>query len=146
MRIELPRLAERRPDIPLLIRSILRRLVAVHASRTRRISQDAIEVLLNYDYPGNVRELENILEHALIVCREETIEPQHLPEYVYRRGRTTPPAMRPVTAAQQGADAGEADRIREALERQSGHRGQAARDLGIDRTTLWRKMKRLGIP
>ena len=144
MRIELPRLAERRPDIPLLIRSILRRLVAVHASRTRRISQDAIEVMLNYDYPGNVRELENILEHALIVCREETIGPQHLPEYVYRRGLPAPTAP-PGTIARQGVDASETDRIRAALDRRNGHRRQAARDLGIDRTTLWRKMKRLDI-
>lgn len=143
MRIELPRLAERRPDIPLLIRSILRRLAAVHARREGRISRDAIEILLNYDYPGNVRELENILEHALIVCRDDTIGPRHLPEYVFRRG--LPKAARPARPERPGDDPAEAERIRAALDRRGGHREQAARDLGMDRTTLWRKMKRLGM-
>ena len=146
MRIELPLLAERRPDIALLIRSILRRLVAVHASPAGRISQEAIEVLLNYDYPGNVRELENILEHALIVCREAAIAPEHLPDYVFKRRLSNGPLRRPAAAAAgRRPDATEGERIRDALRRCEGHRGRAARDLGVDRTTLWRKMKRLGI-
>jgi PAS domain S-box-containing protein len=145
MRIELPPLRQRRADIPLLIRHILRRLGAARASRVSGISKAAFEVLLNYPYPGNVRELENILEHALIVCQGEEIRRQHLPGYVQTTDRRLAPA--PPAAAARGESAEDEDRvrIREALRRSGGRRNQAARLLGIDRTTLWRRIKRLGL-
>ena len=79
MRLELPPLRDRRGDIPLLISHILKRLRVTRDTRVEKFSNDAMDVLLNYDFPGNVRELENIIEHALIVCQGEIIDRNHLP-------------------------------------------------------------------
>ncbi|WP_419661803.1 two component system response regulator, sigma54-specific [Desulfosarcina variabilis str. Montpellier] len=143
MRIELPLLKDRRGDLPLLIRHIARSLCAARGVTPPAISKAAMQVLLNYDYPGNVRELENILEHALIICREAVIHPDHLPDYV-RQGKPAkkkPPAqIVPATSP-----TAEHQRILDALEKTGGHRLKAARELGMERTTLWRKMKKYGI-
>ncbi|BBO89475.1 sigma 54-interacting transcriptional regulator [Desulfosarcina ovata] len=142
MRIELPPLAARRGDLPLLIRHIARSLCAARAVTPPAISRSAMQILLNYDYPGNVRELENILEHALIICREVMIQPDHLPDYVRQRnGRRTLQE----SAAVPARDAAEYHRILSALKKTGGRRQQAARELGMERTTLWRKMKKYQI-
>ena len=98
-----------------------------------------MEILLNYDYPGNVRELENILEHALIICQEEVIGVKHLPIFM----RKAMPAAGPEREASARGDAlSEKERIVEALKKHRWQRTEAARELRMDRTTLWRKMKR----
>ena len=104
-----------------------------------------MEILLNYDYPGNVRELENVLEHALIICHDDVIQRTHLPDYIHTRmasprNRTAAP-LPPKPAG--GYD--ERQQILNFLEQNHGNRGKTAQALGIDRTTLWRKMKRYGI-
>ena len=139
IRLELPPLRERRADIPLLIENILRRLSSARKAQASRISEEAMEILLNYDYPGNVRELENILEHALIICQEEVIGVKHLPIFL----RKATPAAGPEkgVSAQEGTPT-EKERILEALKRHHWQRNEAARELHVDRTTLWRKMKR----
>ena len=139
MRIELPPLKERRGDLPLLIRHIVRSLCAARAVTPPAIARTAMQILLNYDYPGNVRELENILEHALIICRESVLQPDHLPDYV----RQGPPP--PAPAPEAGASDTERRRILAALEKTGGNRRKAARELGIERTTLWRRMKKCGM-
>jgi PAS domain S-box-containing protein len=143
MRIELPPLKNRRGDLPLLIRHIARSLCARRAVHPPVISKTAMQILLNYTYPGNVRELENILEHALIICRGAIIRPEHLPDYVRNDQqpiKTMAPASRIAVPAGR-----EPQRIVAALEKTGGHRGRAARELGIERTTLWRRMKKYGI-
>ena len=143
MRIELPPLRQRRGDLPLLIRHIARGLCAARAVAPPVISKTAMQILLNYDYPGNVRELENILEHALIICREAMIQPEHLPDYVRQDQQscaTTNPAATPA-----GSNNREPQQILAALKKTGGHRGNAARELKMERTTLWRKMKKYGI-
>jgi transcriptional regulator of acetoin/glycerol metabolism len=104
-----------------------------------------MELLLNYPYPGNVRELENILEHALIICQEDKILPAHLPEYLQVR----PPAgpTMPTAAARDrvSSDNKERDKLLATLQRHNWHRNKSARALGMDRTTLWRKMKKYGL-
>ncbi|WP_319256347.1 helix-turn-helix domain-containing protein [Desulfosarcina sp.] len=143
MRIELPPLRQRRGDLPLLIRHIARGLCAARAVAPPVISKTAMQILLNYNYPGNVRELENILEHALIICREAMIQPEHLPDYVRQDQQscaTTDPA-----ATLAGSNNREPQRILAALKKTGGHRGKAARELKMERTTLWRKMKKYGI-
>jgi len=82
VRMELPPLARRREDLPLLIRFVLRKLSAVRAMPPPEMSQGAMRILLNYTYPGNVREMENIIEHAMILCRQGVIAEHHLPDYV----------------------------------------------------------------
>ena len=144
-RIELPELRDRQVDLPLLIGHILRRLSAARGGRLPEVSENVMEILLNYHYPGNVRELENILEHAMIICQEETIQPRHLPEYLQRR-RTThkPPAKRSVRPLH-ASDAEERDKIISVLQQHNGHRAKTAQALGVERTTLWRKIKKFGI-
>ncbi|MCB2146840.1 MAG: sigma 54-interacting transcriptional regulator [Deltaproteobacteria bacterium] len=143
MRIELPPLWKRRGDLPLLIRHIARNLCAARAVAPPAISKTAMQILLNYDYPGNVRELENILEHALILSRETIIQPDHLPDYV-KPDQPSVGAPKPVppTAAVHNR---ERQQILAALEKTGGHRRKAAQALGMDRTTLWRQMKKHGI-
>jgi PAS domain S-box-containing protein len=137
-RIELPSLKERQADIPLLIGHILRRLCSRKHMPPPEISENAMQVFLNYSYPGNIRELENILEHALILCQENTVRRKHLPEYLQQRPPA--PATRAVKAQASGSH--ERTRILAALRRHDGNRSLAARALGMDRSTLWRKMKK----
>jgi len=144
MRIELPPLKDRRGDLPLLIRHIARSLSAARAVSLPAISRTAMQILLNYDYPGNIRELENILEHALIICREAVIRPEHLPDYVQMRREPTAAINPPVDISSAGHGK-ERERILAALERTGGHRLKTAEALGMERTTLWRKMKKYGI-
>ncbi len=140
IRIELPELRARRADLPLLISHILKRLAITKNIRIDKISEDAMEVLLSYDYPGNIRELENILEHAFIICRGTTIEKTHLPSSLlkYLSGE---PATRPTTEVGQ-EEADERELILAMLKKYQWNRGQAAKALNIERTTLWRKMKK----
>jgi PAS domain S-box-containing protein len=140
-RIQLPDLKDRRVDLPLLVHHILRKLCAARDNRRMEISETAMGHLLNYDYPGNVRELENILEHALIICRDDIIEPRHLPDFMQERGGKR--RERSLSAAEvDSAAASERESLHRALKKHSWHRQKAARELGIDRTTLWRKMKK----
>jgi transcriptional regulator of acetoin/glycerol metabolism len=100
-----------------------------------------MQMLLNYAYPGNIRELENILEHALILCQESVLRRKHLPDYLRQR-----PA--PAGAGRERGEisvSSERTRILAALRRHNGNRSQAARALGMDRSTLWRKIKRLRV-
>jgi PAS domain S-box-containing protein len=168
LRLELPPLCERRGDLPLLVRYVGRRLCAARGRRPPTISKGALERLLNHDYPGNVRELENILEHALILCREGCVRRHHLPTYLQEPPRmriqaqpasspaagSSPPDTEPRPQTVDPLSAGdgdgtdgqtEAQRIENQLQRFGGHRAKTARALGMDRTTLWRKMKRYGI-
>jgi two-component system response regulator HydG len=138
VRIEMPPIKARRDDLPLLIRHILRKLCAARGVAPPAIAESVMGILLNHDYPGNVRELENILEHAMILSGGGPIQEAHLPAALtafdtFRHCPVAPPLAAP---------ADEAGRIAAALDRCSGHRGKAARQLGMDRTTLWRKMKR----
>jgi PAS domain S-box-containing protein len=142
VRMELPPLTERREDLPMLIHHVLRKLSAARGLPPPMISEKAMHMLLNYPYPGNVREMENILEHALILCRSAPIEDHHLPDYLYLSFRRSPRK----NAVAETADSGRQEReaIAAALEKHNGHRSRAARELGMDRSTLWRKMKRMG--
>jgi PAS domain S-box-containing protein len=144
LRIELPPIHRRRGDLPLLIAHIIRKLCAARAFSPPRISEKAMEILLNYDYPGNVRELENILEHALIISQCDTIQTDHLPDYLQPAAADSvqrpAPAVGPPARVER-----ERERILLALNACNWHRGKAARALGMDRTTLWRKMRRLGL-
>jgi transcriptional regulator with PAS, ATPase and Fis domain len=144
-RITLPELKDRRVDLPILIGHILRRLSAASGSRLPEVSEKVMEILLNYDYPGNVRELENILEHVLIICQEGTIQRSHLPEYL----RSRPVARQAISSGSARSDFlsnnKEHARLLAALQEFSWHRSKTARALGIDRTTLWRKMKKYGL-
>jgi transcriptional regulator with PAS, ATPase and Fis domain len=145
MGITLPELKERRGDLPLLIRHIMRRLCAGRGANPPEISEGAMETLLNYTYPGNVREMENILEHALILSRCKPIDLDHLPDYLQAPSPEKPVHVGRPDSLQDPAQDPEYQAIVKALKQHSWHRGKTASALSIDRTTLWRKMKRWGL-
>ncbi|MCG6908682.1 MAG: sigma 54-interacting transcriptional regulator [Deltaproteobacteria bacterium] len=148
IRLELPPLADRREDIPLLVRNFIRKFNALKAKNIRGISNEALKILMRYPFPGNIRELENIIEYAFVLCRGDTIEADHLApdirqiewqKTVAARGESeTPPAALRLHQAEKEA-------IVAALKRHQGHRGKTAAFLDIDKSTLWRKMKKYGI-
>ncbi|MGD8665070.1 MAG: sigma 54-interacting transcriptional regulator, partial [Desulfobacterales bacterium] len=144
MRLELPALKDRRGDIPLLISHILKRLCATRDTSVEKISNDAMEVLLNHDYPGNVRELENIIEHALIVCQNKIIERDHLPLSLQGGIPSRRPA-RPTPSFDQEIEYNEKTLILEALQKHNWNKGKTAAALDMNRSTLWRKMKKYHI-
>jgi len=144
-RIELPEIKDRREDLPLLISHILRHLSATHDNRRVGLSEEALEILLNYDYPGNVRELENVLEHALIICTDDILQQSHLPDYIHTRLASLPPHRLPAANFAPDVENDDRQQIIQCLHRHQGNRNKTALALGINRSTLWRKMKRYGI-
>jgi len=139
-RLKLPPLRERKEDVPLLAEHFVDRLNRVKGRDVTGLSREALAAFTQYHWPGNIRELENAVEHAFILCRGGLIEPRHLPE----------PLRSMAAGGGEFPTAGtlaeiEARVIREALARNNGKRLATARELGINKTTLWRKMKRLGL-
>jgi len=143
IQVQLPPLKERRGDIPLLIEHLLNKLSALGGRNTPGISEEALERLLNYDYPGNIRELENILEHALIICQQDIIESRHLPLSLHEKAPQPEPSDSGISSdLRDSMEEEEKRRIYEVLRSHNWNRSRAARELNIDRTTLWRKMKK----
>ena len=120
----------------------LDRLSSDRGKAVHGVSSQVQEILTAHDYPGNIRELENIVEHAWVMSDGGVIEPRHLPPEL--TGRTPGKTLRTVAPAR-GLDGLEAEFIRQVLRRHKGHRGRAAEELGVHRTTLQRKIKKLGI-
>jgi transcriptional regulator with PAS, ATPase and Fis domain len=146
LRIDLPPLAERREDLPLLAEHFLRRFAAKQDKHIAAFSEAAMKALLRYHFPGNVRELENIVERAVVLCREGYIPADCLPPEVLDPARHRVAGdPHPAQESEDPLRAAEAQAIREALRQHDGHRRRTAEALGIDKTTLWRKMKRLGV-
>ena len=144
MRLDLPPLKDRRGDIPLLISHILKRLCATRDTMVEKFSNDAMEVLLNYDYPGNVRELENIIEHALIVCQDKIIERIHLPLSL-QDGISSPLPEEEKRPFDREIEFSEKTLILDTLRKYNWNKGKTASALEINRTTLWRKIKKYNI-
>jgi len=139
--LKLPELCNRREDIPLLIDHMIAKLNNLRGKNIAGVSGEVMACLMEYDYPGNVRELENIIEHAFVLCRSGMIELQHLPSAIARpSSRTESGPGRPMTLA-----AMERIMIADALRRQKGNRSRTAAELGIDTSTLFRKIKSLKI-
>jgi PAS domain S-box-containing protein len=138
IRVKLPPLRERKEDIPLLVDHFIRRFNNLKKKLIADVSPDVLAVLVGYDYPGNIRELENIIEHAFVLCRGTVIDIENLPENV------RPEEGRPL-ARLTSMDDVEVAFITEALRRNNFNRKKTAQELGMHKTTLWRKMKKLGI-
>ena len=146
VRISLPSLRMRGGDIPLLVDHFILKFNALQGRHIRSISEEAMARLLNYDFPGNVRELENAVEHAFVICGGNVIRLEDLPPHI--RGEQLQPladAPGPASTPARPLHEAEAAAIRDALGRHDHSRTRAARELGISRSTLWRKMKRYGI-
>lgn len=140
--VALPALRERREDIPLLAYHFLEKARKRLKKKMRAISEDAMSFLQGYAFPGNVRELENIVERAVAVCRGEVIQVGDLPPdladlefYSYQPSEGAPLSLEEL----------ERHYIDHILKLTGGVRTRAAEILGIDRASLWRKMKKYGL-
>jgi len=141
MKLELPPLRRRREDIPLLIQHFVDAFNALQNKRVTGVSPDVLAVLTAHDYPGNVRELQNIIEHAFVLLSEGQIELAHLPAELV----PVMPARAEGRKLIETMNAIEARAIREAIERNGGNRLAAAQELGMHKSTLFRKVQQLGI-
>lgn len=134
--MKLPALTERRDDIPLLVDHFVDEFNAIQGKRIEGVSEDVMQLLIRHDYPGNVRELENILEYAFILCQSGFIGVDHLPEYMQPNRRTQD---------EHGGLYGTMDEIKRraakvALERNNGKRMATCRELNITKDTLRRML------
>jgi transcriptional regulator with PAS, ATPase and Fis domain len=141
IRMKLPELRDRREDIPLLVGRFVSKFNRLQNKDIPGVSEDALALLMQHDYPGNVRELENLIEHAFVLCRGGLIEPHHLPPSVRGDTETKPQRGKGTLTLK----ALEALHIADAVRRHNGNRTAAARELGIDPSTLFRKIKALRI-
>jgi len=141
VRLELPPLRDRREDIPLLAEHFLAKFNRLQNRDIASISPDVMALLMKHNYPGNVRELENIVEHAFVLCPGGLIQVQHLPPSLYSGSGPRP------SIGKEGLTlkALETLHISDALRRHSGNRTAAAEELGINPSTLFRKIRSLGI-
>ena len=143
VKLNLPPLADRQDDIPLLTNHFIRKFNAKKGKNIEGMSAKALAVLMRHDFPGNIRELENIIEHAFVLCRGREIRPEHLPqELLVELSKVDKSESKSIDVMR---DQAEATSIMTALRKHKGNRNKTAVDLGIDKTTLWRKMKKLGI-
>ncbi len=157
VRIRIPPLRERREDIPPLAEHILATLADRMGKPPKRASEAVMSLLSGYDFPGNVRELENILERAMIYCEGEEIDVEDLDPALARTGARGLAAQPSPAAEPARLEAGEAlpasleleslekDAIKRALERCGGNRSKAALELGLSRRTIQYKIKRYGL-
>ena len=144
VKIDLPPLSQRREDIPLLIETFIHKFNTKMGKQITGVSDQAMRSLMRYDYAGNVRELENIMEHAFVLCRGNLIDtdclPKELTEEQVKRELSE-------TLLSKGTPFGraEAEIIERTLKKYGGNRIRTAQELGLNRTTLWRKIKKHGL-
>ena len=136
----LPALRQRREDIPLLTEHIVAKFNRLQGKDIAGVSVEAMARLMEHDFPGNVRELENIIEQAFVLCRGGIIELHHLPPELRVGPHTSAEVFSPMSLRTM-----EKLLITEILKRHSGNRKLAAHDLGVDVSTLYRKIKTFGI-
>jgi PAS domain S-box-containing protein len=132
--IKVPPLRERAEDIPVITFHYLKKISHINNKDIRRISPDALDIITNYRWPGNVRQLINTIEHCAITCKGDTVEVSDLPEYVFHEKKV------------EGNDKStDRDQLLSALSQYKGSRTLTAKHLGISRVTLWKRLKELGI-
>ena len=142
IRLELPPLRNRKEDLPLLVEHFVERFNHLQRKSIQGITTEALALLMAHPWPGNVRELENTIERAFILCNEGPIGIEHLPEELRSRAVSTGT----VHSTRHAQDTLDAQLICGALERNGYNRLAAAKELGIHKTTLFRRMKKLEIP
>ena len=140
MQIAIPPLRERKEDIPALANRFLDRQMALHGKQLQGFSPEAMDRLMRHAWPGNIRELENAVEHAYVLCRQGQIRPQDLPAAL--QDTASGPLTEGGTFRSKDLRSQEMTAIQAALARHGGNQTAAARELGIHPTTLWRKLRR----
>ncbi|NOZ85808.1 MAG: PAS domain-containing protein [Deltaproteobacteria bacterium] len=137
IRLDIPPLRERIEDIPLLVRHFIGKLNVMHDKFIEGVSPKAMKLIMSYQYPGNVRELENIIEHGYVLSSSAYIGLKHIPEKLLAQSG----------AAEKAESLSDCERkvILDALKKSNNSRLEAARLLGMHKSTFFRKVKRLGI-
>jgi len=138
--ITLPPLRDRKEDILLIAESFIDRMNFIRKKNISGLSPRTIGAFMNHDWPGNIRELENVIEHAFVLCEKDLILCQHLPDSF-----TCKDDELEITPAGRTLSQIEAKAIQDALERNGWNHSAAARELGIDKSTIWRKIKTLNL-
>jgi len=141
IKIELPPLKERREDIPLLVEHFLKRFNLKMNKRIISVSPEVMDLFMRYDFPGNIRELENALEHAFVICNTSQIRLTDLPMELVNSPRLQPVSL---ATGKDALQAAEWEVIQNVLQKHKGSRKKAAAELGISVVTLWRKLKAYG--
>jgi PAS domain S-box-containing protein len=141
--LEIPPLRTMREWVPALVQRSIERFSQKTGKDIAGISESALRALVGYDFPGNFQELKNVIQYAHTLCKERMISPQDLPQGIFAAQEQ--PSSRPAKA-ENGGRIGDVERevILSVLERNQWNRKEAAQELGIDRTTLWRKMRKMG--
>jgi len=141
-RLELPPLRDRKEDIPVLVVRFIDKFNTLMRKNIQGVAPEALSLLIAHDWPGNIRELENAVERAFIICNEPVIDISHLPSELHAgpsKGFIPASEMKSVHRIL------DMQAIQSALENNNYNRLAAARELGIHKTTLFRKIKKLGI-
>ncbi len=134
--IHLPPLRERKDDIPPLVNHFIQQFNKEMGRKVAHVSLDAIKILTEYNYPGNVRELENIIEHAMVFCTGQTLDASHLQTEIHRHD-----PIKGLIKEERPLDAVKREMILKTLDETGWNYMETATKLGISRTTLWRKIK-----
>ena len=138
--IELPPLKERKEDIPILVNHFIDKYNLRIGRNVESVYDEVMEIFLDYDFPGNIRQLENIIESALVICKGSVLEVRHLPKEIIEK------SDRKIAYPKTGQlKQNEAAIILETLKKNDWHKAATAKELGIDKSTLWRKMKKYEI-
>ena len=146
VKLVLPPLRDRKEDIPLLAEHFLRRFNNLRGKEIQGLAPEAMSSLMAYDFPGNIRELENIIEYATVVCKDRFIDKVHLPDNLQRQPDRAKTSVTVVANEKESSlDEMEKGFIYEALRKNNWSRKLTAAQLGIHPTTLWRKIKRLNL-
>ena len=140
VKLSLPPLKDRREDIPLLVDHFIGQFNAMYNKNICGVSNDAMTVLLTYDFPGSIRELENIIEHCFVLCQGDIIQAVHLPPFL-KSSEVTNAGHDGIQTLEQM----ETVMIEQSLRQHGGNRSAAAKSLGINASTLFRKLKKIDI-
>jgi DNA-binding NtrC family response regulator len=144
--LQLPALRERIGDLPLLVEHFLQECRQEFGKEVEGFTSEAIQQMLQYSWPGNIRELENVVQRAVLLSKRPLLEAADLPPQVQRRDIVPHSAM-PMTSdrLRQAMSLPEKQIILNALQANRWNRNLTAEQLGINRTTLYKKMKKLGL-
>lgn len=138
IKIALPPLRERKEDIPLLVDHFIHKFNILKGKTIQGVTPQVLSFLMDYPFPGNIRELENVIEFAFLACKGPLIDLNHLPKDLLEGEDEKPGYLA-------GRELLEAQKIRAILNQHPNRRDEASQALGISRATLWRKMKKYGI-
>ncbi len=131
--LQIPPLNERPEDIPLLVNHFIQKFGKKTRKSIKRVTPEALAILRKFAFPGNVRELENVIEHAFVMCHDDEIKLEHLPLNIINNGK--------ITNGVTSVKVHEKQVIAETLQRNQGNRTATAEELGLHRSTLWRKIR-----